>query len=78
MKPVKLWKEDSIRFDAYTRLLCGRVKEEVENNNPPVAKIHREKWSIDHRRTSIMSVEHNFKWKNNGRTKVMIGCSIFL
>ena len=21
-----------------------------------------------------MSVEHNFKWKNNGRTKVMIGC----
>ena len=21
-----------------------------------------------------MSVEHDFKWKNNGRTKVMIGC----
>ena len=21
-----------------------------------------------------MMVEHNFQWKNNGRTKVMIGC----
>ena len=21
-----------------------------------------------------MSVEHNFKWKNDGRTKAMIGC----
>ena len=40
---MKWWKEDSTRFDAYTRLLCGRVKEKVENNNPPVAKNHREK-----------------------------------
>ena len=27
---MKWLKEDSIHFDAYTRLLCGRVKEEVE------------------------------------------------
>ena len=39
-----------------------------------MVKTTEKKWSTDHRRIDKMSVEHNFKWKNDGRTKVMIGC----